>query len=155
MFVFYGLFSLPQGWIAERVGRKPLMTAFFLGTGSAMIACGFAPSPLLLGVALAVTGMFAAIYHPIGTAMLADAAGARPGRAIGINGVFGNVGVALAPVVTAFLANQTGWRVAFFAPGVLCVLLGVLWMREPWHDAAACAGHGRFPPSRATWCAAL
>lgn len=145
MFVFYGLFSLPQGWIAERTGRKTLMTVFFLGTGLGLIICGLAPTPLLLAMALAVTGLFAAIYHPIGTAMLIEAAGARPGRAIGVNGVFGNVGVALAPVVTAFLANQFGWRAAFFAPGALCVALGLVWMREPWHDAAVQHGARPFP----------
>ncbi len=146
MFVFYGLFSLPQGWIAERVGRKALMTAFFVGTGLAMIGCGFAPGPLTLAVALAIVGLFAAIYHPIGTTMLVEAAGAKPGRAIGMNGVFGNIGVALAPVVTAFLANQVGWRAAFFAPGALCLALGFLWIREPWHDAAAARGARPFPP---------
>lgn len=145
MFVCYGLFSLPQGWIAERVGRKALMAAFFLGTGLALIGAGLAPTPVLLAAALAAAGLFAAIYHPIGTAMLVEAAGARPGRAIGVNGVFGNFGVALAPVVTAFLANQLGWRAAFFAPGALCVALGLLWIREPWHDAAAQRGARPFP----------
>lgn len=146
MFVLYGLFSLPQGWIAERTGRKALMTVFFLGTGVGLMACGLAPTPLLLALALAATGLFAAIYHPIGTSMLVEAAGATPGRAIGVNGVFGNIGVALAPVVTAFLANQIGWRAAFFAPGAVCLALGVLWLREPWHDAAARQGARPFPP---------
>jgi MFS family permease len=146
MFVFYGLFSLPQGWIAERVGRRALMSVFFLGTGAALIACGFAPGATMLAMALAAVGLFAAIYHPIGTSMLVEAAGAKPGRAIGINGVYGNIGVALAPVVTAFLANQVGWRAAFIVPGGLCALLGVLWVREPWHDAAAARGHRTFPP---------
>jgi MFS family permease len=145
MFVLYGLFSLPQGWIAERTGRKALMTAFFLGTGLALIACGFASTPLLLAAALAAVGLFAAIFHPIGLAMLIEAAGSKPGRAIGINGVCGNVGVALAPVITAFLANQIGWRAAFMVPGALCVLLGLLWIREPWHDAAAQHGARPFP----------
>jgi MFS family permease len=146
MFVLYGLFSLPQGWIAERTGRKALMTVFFLGTGVGLLACGLAPTPLLLALALAATGLFAAIYHPIGTSMLVEAAGAMPGRAIGVNGVFGNIGVALAPVVTAFLANEVGWRAAFFAPGAVCLALGLLWMREPWHDAAAHRGARPFPP---------
>ena len=79
----------------------------------------------MLALALAATGLFAAIYHPIGTAMLVDAAGDKPGRAIGVNGVFGNIGVALAPVVTAFLATQVGWRAAFVVPGLVCVALGL------------------------------
>src|SRR5262245_52209665 len=48
MFVLYGLFSLPQGWIAQRVGRTALMTVFFIGTGLSMVATAFAGSPVAL-----------------------------------------------------------------------------------------------------------
>ena len=137
MFVLYGLFSLPQGWIAQRVGRPALMTVFFLGTGLSMVATAFAGSPITLALGLAATGLFAAIYHPIGTAMLVDAAGDKPGRAIGLNGVFGNVGVALAPVATAFLASQIGWRAAFVVPGLACMVLGLAWQRLPAPEGTA------------------
>src|SRR5947209_5105672 len=85
MFVLYGVGSLPQGWLAARVGRKALMAAFFLGTGGCLTAAGFTSSPVGLAMALAGAGLFAAIYHPVGTAMLVDAAGNQPGRALGIN----------------------------------------------------------------------
>jgi len=155
MFVLYGLFSLPQGWIAQRVGRPALMTVFFIGTGLSMVATSFAATPLMLALGMAATGLFAAIYHPIGTAMLVDAAGDKPGRAIGLNGVFGNVGVALAPVVTAFLANQAGWRAAFLLPA---------WPVPRWawygcgslRPRAPCgAMRVPFPRSRLPWCGAL
>ena len=101
----------------------------------------------MLAVTLAATGLFAAIYHPIGTAMLVEAAGDRPGRAIGINGVFGNLGVALAPVVTALLA-QPG-RLAL-RPS--CVPGAGLRRARPVVDAlpapeatAKAAGRGAFP----------
>jgi len=145
MFVLYGAFSLPQGWIAQRVGRPMLITVFFLGTGMSMMATAFSGSPAVLAVTLGATGLFAAIYHPIGTAMLVDAAGERPGRAIGINGVFGNIGVGLAPVVTAFLATQAGWRTAFIVPGVVCTALGFWWMRLPAPEAAAKRAAATFP----------
>ena len=70
MFVLYGLGSLPMGWLAGRFGRKPMMAAFFLGSGGAMVMAGLAETPLALGLALALMGAFSAIYHPIGTAML-------------------------------------------------------------------------------------
>jgi MFS family permease len=146
MFVFYGLLSLPQGWLVQRFGRKTLMTAFFLGTGLSLIGAGCAHSPVMLAVALACAGAFAAIYHPIGTTMLVEAAGDKPGRSIGVNGVFGNIGVALAPVVTAFLANEIGWRAAFVAPGMLCAAAGLLWMRTPLAPASAHANARPFPP---------
>ncbi|HJU17114.1 MAG TPA: MFS transporter [Stellaceae bacterium] len=145
MFVLYGAFSLPQGWIAQRIGRPALMTLFFLGTGLSMMATAFSGSPATLALALAATGLFAAIYHPIGMAMLVDAAGDRPGRAIGVNGVFGNIGVALAPVVTAFLASQAGWRAAFFVPGLTCVACGLWWTRQPTLESTAKHAGRAFP----------
>jgi MFS family permease len=147
MFVVYGLGSLPMGWLAERVGRPALMAGFFLGSGGGMLLSGFAPGPFWLAVGLAVMGGFSAIYHPIGTAMLVDAAGERVGRAMGINGVFGNVGVALAPAVTAFLAAAIGWRWAFIIPGALCMACGLLYLREGRVDSAkAKAAQKPFPP---------
>jgi MFS family permease len=131
MFVLYGLLSLPQGWLAQRFGRKTLMTAFFLGIAAGLTGAGLAHSSTMLAIALACAGGFAAIYHPIGTTMLIEAAGDKPGSSIGVNGVFGNLGVALAPVVTAFLAHAAGWRAAFIAPGLVCAVGGLLWMRTP------------------------
>ena len=51
--------------------------------------------------------------------------GDKPGQAIGLNGVFGNVGVAMAPMLTAFIATQFGWHWAFILPGAACTILGV------------------------------
>ena len=140
-FVLYGLFSLPQGWLAARLGRRVLMAVFFLGTGACLALTGLAGGPLALGLALGGAGLFAAIYHPVGTAMLVDIAGDRPGQALGLNGVFGNLGVSTAPVVTALLASQLGWRWAFVLPGLACVALGLAWLRLPapgrHHHAAA------------------
>ena len=145
MFVLYGVLSLPQGWLVARLGRKGMMAGFFIGTGLALVACGFAASPVMLAVWLAVAGSFAAIYHPVGTAMLVEAAGDTPGRSLGVNGVFGNFGVALAPVVTAFVAGRFGWQYAFIAPGAVCAAIGLYWLKEPAHDYSARAGARPFP----------
>jgi nitrate/nitrite transporter NarK len=78
--------------------------------------------------------------------MLVDAAGQRVGRAVGINGVFGNLGVAGAPIVTAFLAAWLGWRWAFIVPGVLCIASGLLYLREGAVDSAQAKAAGKpFP----------
>ncbi|MDE2361955.1 MAG: MFS transporter [Hyphomicrobiales bacterium] len=130
MFVLYGAGSLPQGWLAQRVGRPRLMLAFYVGTGLSLLAASAAPGPWALAGALSFAGFFAAIYHPIGTAMLVEAAGDKPGRALGLNGVFGNVGVASAPLVTAFLSQQIGWRWGFALPGLVCIALGIAWMGQ-------------------------
>src|SRR5580704_4210037 len=139
------ILALPQGWLAQRFGRKILMTAFFLGIAAGLIGAGLAGSSTMLAIALACAGGFAAIYHPIGTTMLIEAAGDKPGSSIGVNGVFGNVGVALAPVVTAFLANAVGWRAAFIAPGLFAAAAGLLWMRTPLASASLHVNRQPFP----------
>ena len=146
MFLLYGLFSLPQGWLAGKIGRRALMAIFYFGAGLALAACGLVSSPWALALTLSAAGLFVAIYHPVGTALLVEAAADKPGRAIGVNGVCGNIGVALAPVVTAFLAAQIGWRAAFVLPGIVCALLGVVWLRMPANAEFAQRAAAQFPP---------
>ena len=82
-----------------------------------------APNLIFLAIALAGVGMFAAIYHPVGTAMLIAQATSR-GRSLAFNGVCGNLGVALAAGITAVLVALFGWRGAFLVPGVVCIVTG-------------------------------
>jgi MFS family permease len=146
MFLLYGLCSLPQGWLSKKFGRRALMAAFYFGAGASLVASGFAASAWVLAATLSLAGVFVAIYHPVGTALLVEAAADKPGRAIGVNGVCGNVGVALAPMLTAFLAVRFGWQSAFVLPGVACLLLGLLWLRLPSIDGNARRAVQNFPP---------
>ncbi|MET0924045.1 MAG: MFS transporter, partial [Xanthobacteraceae bacterium] len=101
-FIAFGVFSLPAGWLADRWSRRNMMVLFYAGCGLALIAAGLASDLVVLAVALTALGMFAAIYHPVGTAMLIEQAITR-GRSLAFNGVCGNVGAALAAGITAVL----------------------------------------------------
>jgi len=92
------------------------------------VAAALAPNLIGLAIALFALGVFAAIYHPVGTAMLIEQATAR-GRSLAFNGVCGNVGAALAAGVTAALAAAFGWRAAFLVPGVICLVTAVVYLR--------------------------
>jgi MFS family permease len=137
MFAIYGLGSLPVGWLAGRFGQAPMLAACYLGGGLSLVACGLAVSSVTFAVALGVAGAFLAIYHPVGTAMLVEAAGERVGRAIGLNGVFGNLGVSLAPLATAVITAGLGWRAAFVAPGLVSAAIGLLYVFGPKGDRSA------------------
>lgn len=123
-FVAFGLFSLPMGWIADRVGRRNLLGIFFGGCGIACLGLSTANSPVMFGVWLFVLGVFSAIYHPIGSTMLVTHT-RQLGRDLGINGVWGNLGAAFASGVTALLAASLGWRAAFILPGLICLVAGI------------------------------
>src|SRR5688572_17915632 len=128
-FIAFGAFALPAGWLADHWSRYRMMVAFFFGIGAAMLLTGFAQTPWQIGVGLTVIGMFAAIYHPVGIAMLV-AAPEKMGRALGWNGLWGNLGLAAAALVAGALMDLWSWRAAFFVPGIFCVLTGIafLWL---------------------------
>jgi MFS family permease len=126
-FIAFGVFSLPAGWLGDRWSRRNMMALFYLGCGASLAGAALAPSPIVLAVALSALGMFAAIYHPVGTAMLIEQATSR-GRSLAFNGVCGNLGVALAAGTTALLVFGLGWRSAFLVPAVICVATGVAYL---------------------------
>ncbi len=92
----------------------------------------------MLGVALFALGIFAAIYHPVGTAMVIESATQR-GRTLAFNGVCGNIGVSLAAGITAALTAALSWRGAFLVPGLVCIATGAvyLWLAPDMHGRAA------------------
>ena len=60
---------------------------------------------------------------------------AKTGMRIAVNGVWGNMGVAVAALLTAFLIDTTGWRSAFVWPGVISVALGIAYGLTIWRTA--------------------
>ena len=126
-FVAFGVCSLPAGWLADRWSRRNMMAVFYIGCGVSLAAASLAPNLIMLAAALCALGAFAAIYHPVGMAMLIDISQAR-GRTMAFNGVCGNVGAALAAGVTGALASWIGWRSAFMVPAAICVATGVAYL---------------------------
>ncbi len=129
--VLFGVAAPLAGWLGDRWSATGMVGLFFIGTGGGMVMTALADSPFQIGLWLAVTGLFASIYHPVGIAWLVRNAKAR-GKALGINGVFGGIGPAAAALIAGTLIETSGWRAAFLAPGVVIVGTGVLfyWMME-------------------------
>ena len=124
-FVAFGAGSLLTGWLGDRWSRRHMMVIFFVGIGASMIAVGLVRTRLELGAALLSIGLFASIYHPVGTAMIVSYAD-RLGREMGLNGVWGNLGVASSALVTGIVGQYLGWRFAFLTTGIVNNLVGLL-----------------------------
>ncbi|HET7410327.1 MAG TPA: MFS transporter [Paracoccaceae bacterium] len=125
-FFAFGLFALPAGWMADRWSRDGMMVVFFVGVGLAAIATGFAVTPLQVGIGLFVIGIFAAIYHPVGLAIVTSK-WRNTGMRIAVNGVWGNLGVASAALLTGWMIDNAGWRSAFVVPGVISIGIGAVY----------------------------
>ena len=138
-FFFFGVGALPSGKLGDHWGRRSMMLLFFFGMGVAALIVAATQTPLQLALALALLGCFASIYHPVGIPMLLQGA-KRPGWTIGVNGFAGNLGVALAAIVTGFLVKYVGWRMAFAIPGAISIACGVAF--------AFCAKAEAAPPAK-------
>jgi len=147
-FVAFGVFAVPAGWLADKWSRKGMMLVFFLGMGGSAMLTALAETPLQIGIGLFVIGIFGAIYHPVGLAMVVQGR-AKTGMPLAINGVFGNLGVGCAALVTGFLIDQAGWRSAFVWPGAVCVAIGLTYavflsVSRRLDDVAAYSGKPKF-----------
>jgi MFS family permease len=127
-FVMFGLGSIPAGRLGDLWGRRQMMLVFFFGMGLSALAVALTQTPLQMGIALTVLGVFSAIYHPVGIPMLVQKA-EKPGLTIGINGLAGNLGIAMAALSTGFLVAWQGWRMAFIVPAMVSILCGILFAR--------------------------
>jgi MFS family permease len=132
-FMAFGAGSLITGWLGDRWSRRHMMVIFFFGIGLSMIAVGLVQTPFQLGAALFSVGLFASIYHPVGTAMIVSYAD-KLGSAMGINGVFGNFGVASSALITGVVGQFLGWRYAFIIPGIATFAAGFVFMNQVAHE---------------------
>ena len=122
--ILFGACAPLAAHAADKYGRNLMMVIFFIGIGGASIVASFATTPFMLGSGLALIGVFAAIYHPVGITMVIQGGG-KVGWRLGVNGVWGNLGVAAAPLITGFILSAYDWRLAFAVPGIFSILIGI------------------------------
>lgn len=144
-FIAFAAGSIPAGWLGDRWSRTGMMTLFFLGIGASSILTGLAQGPWQLAGGLTLIGLFAAIYHPVGIALVVSGAD-KVGSALGVNGVWGNLGVAFAALVAGALSDFWSWRAAFILPGAVAVATGLAYLAlRPRFDAALAGAAGGRP----------
>ncbi len=124
-FVLFGAIAPISAHLADKFSRSLLMVIFHFGIGFSSILAGLSNNVWFLSFSIGLIGVFASIYHPVGIAMLIKT-NKNIGFRLGINGVFGNMGVAAAPLITGLLLTVGDWRICFIIPGIFCILYGVL-----------------------------
>jgi len=130
-FIAFGICALPAGWLADKWSREGMMVIFFVGIGASSIATALADTPIQIALGLLAIGAFAAIYHPVGLALVVHGQ-EKTGVPLAVNGVFGNLGVAAAALITGYFIDTGGWRNAFVLPGIVSIGLGLVYAAIIW-----------------------
>jgi len=123
MYLCYGLFALPVGIAVDHWQAKGMLVIGMALMGLGLLFAGLFPRPGVMYSSLALVGMGASVYHPAGLALISRTVRQR-GYALGINGVFGNLGIASAPLVTGVLTWLYSWQTAFVILGAVAVVSG-------------------------------
>jgi len=125
--VAFGALAVPVGWLADKWSRESMMAIFFIGIGASSAFTALAETPLQIGIGLFFIGVFAAIYHPVGIAMVVHGR-ENTGVPLAINGICGNMGIAVAALMTGLLIDTNGWRAAFVLPGIVSIGFGIAYV---------------------------
>ncbi len=123
-FLFFGAFAPLAAHLSDKISRSFLMIVYHFGIGLSSILAAAATNLWLFAMSLSLIGIFAAIYHPVGITMLLSK-NKNNGVRMGINGVFGNMGVAAAPLITGLILFYGNWRLCFLLPGLFCLFYGL------------------------------
>jgi MFS family permease len=134
-FVMYSIFQLPAGLVADRFGKKRVLVIGLAGMAASLVLASAAESYAALLVAQALAGVSGSTYHPTGMSLVSDLeSGGTEGKAMGVFGFGGMLGVATAPLAVGGAAALFGWRAALIAAavgGLAFVAVFQLLFREP------------------------
>tara|TARA_Y100000590_G_scaffold455674_1_gene604790 strand:- start:72 stop:1241 length:1170 start_codon:yes stop_codon:yes gene_type:complete len=120
-----GLGALPAGWLSDKWSRSSMMAIMFLAMGASSILCGLSNEKFALFIGLSFLGLSCAIYHPVGIAWVVNSS-EKKGRALGINGIFGGIGIGSGAFLAGILIKYFNWKVAFILPGLFSFLIGII-----------------------------
>ena len=126
VFLFYGWGSFPVGFLADRISKKLLISASMALCGVSAIFVSLSHSLPITALALILLGIGASLYHPPGYASMALLSPELRGRYMGIQGLGGDLGMAVSFFTTTAIGSYLGWRNAFLAWGVLGIVMAVV-----------------------------
>jgi MFS family permease len=117
-YLAFGFGSLPAGFLSDRLGARLLLVICLAGTTAASVMAFTLSSIAGVVIALVLLGLFASMYHPAGLSLLSTSV-REVGKALGIHGMAGTLGVAAAPVVAGALTVRYGWPSSYLLLGLV------------------------------------
>lgn len=119
MYLFFGVSALPWGMLSDRLGVKRLLYLYHGGVLCSALAAVFSlNNPLAFSIAIAGIGLFSGIYHPVGLSWIARSI-SRTSLAMAINGMFGNLGLAVAPLFAGVVYHFFGLHALYLLVAII------------------------------------
>lgn len=128
-YVVYSVFQLPAGALADRIGQRWILAIGMLVLSGGILLAAGAQDYRTLVFAEALAGLGGSTYHPAGMSLISDLEGtSTEGKAMGIHGLGGVVGTALAPALIGGLASLFDWRFALTVGAGVGLVYGLVFL---------------------------
>lgn len=137
-YALFGLGALPGGIVVDHVGSRRLITGCLLGMAAAFLVLGFAPSLVVVALALLVWGASASVYHPAGLALVSKGVHER-GSGFAYHGIAGNLGIAIGPLFTTVALLFLDWQTVAIVLALPALAAAVYAARAEFDESAAVA----------------
>ncbi len=135
LFVSYGLTQLPSGWISDKIGERLVLLIYLIVSALGSVAMVLINSFTLVLLISGAIGLAGGLYHPVGLSLVSKVFEEKRGQAMGIHGVAGNVGLAVAPPITAIVAVTFRWNFALLPLGFLAFFVSLIFLfRQSWFE---------------------
>jgi MFS transporter, FSR family, fosmidomycin resistance protein len=116
--------QVPVGFMVDRLGARPVLTAGLVIISLGLALVGLAPSFAVVVLIVTLTAVGNSVFHPADYAILnSSITPARMGRAFSIHTFAGHLGSAAAPATMILMSTAFGWRVALIAAGIFGLLV--------------------------------
>ena len=138
--------QIPSGYLADRIGRRPMMWFSWMTGVIATWVMALAPSLSVFVVGLVLYGVTSSVMAPLNT----YAQGARGewsvGKAVSFVSASYNVGGIVGPIIGGFIGDFYSMRMVYFGAGVLFIISTVIIFfirHQPISEPTHIEGHSR------------
>ena len=132
----YGITALPTGVLADRIRAPKLLGVSSIAMGLTAIGVGLSQNTVTLGVSLSLFGVALGVFHPVANSFVSKIA-TKVGLGFAYMGIGGNLGLAFGPIAIGVIAAAFSWRVAYASMAIPCIVLGILFLRFRYREAAS------------------
>ncbi len=139
----FGLGSLPAGYFSDRIGPRRLITLYLFGAGFLSVCILPVGSLWTYGILMGLIGLFCSTFHPASNTLISHGIREK-GRAFGLNGIAGSLGVAIVPALSAGIGSAIVWKAPHIIFGLLGIGIGFFSMTVPrWPAKKGSVGGGK------------
>lgn len=143
--------QIPSGYLADKVGRRPLMWFSWISGLVATWVMALAPSLGFFVAGLMLYGVTSSVMAPLNTYVQGARGHWSVGRAVSFISATYNIGGILGPILGGLVAESFNLRMVYYAAGVLFTVstLIILFVRkQPIEDLTVIEGDGHLLHNR-------